>query len=300
MSAPGDAALREALEWLVRLQDEKAGPDLQARFSGWLSAHAQNRHAWDDAQRLWSDLDMVRSETEVLRRPSRRRVLGGLVAVAVGGAGIYGGIRAGRTGDVATAVGETRDIALPNGVAVALGSRSAIALAGSGVTLLGGEAFFTVPDTATDAFAVTAMQGTVRTRGARFNMRWTGDRIEVAVADRGVDLRGPTGGMLGLRAGWRVDYGLRDLSAPLEADVRDIGAWREGRLVFRDTALSTVLAEIERWRGGHITLLDRSAGRIPVTAIFDTADPQAALVALARTLDLRMTNLPGHITLLRG
>ncbi|MBT0782362.1 FecR domain-containing protein [Paracoccus sp. pheM1] len=299
--------LRKALEWLVRLNDDRAPPDLERRFQAWLAASARNRAAWDEANALWAGMEPVKAEFDTLRRRdraiSRRRLIGGLAGLAFAGAGGWHVSRPWFRADHVTDAGEVRDIALADGSLVNLGSRSALSVDLGPerrlVRLLRGEGFFAVaPDPR--PFAVRALGGEVAALGTRFNVCLQGGRVDVAVAEHAVSLKLPGLPAVELGQGWQSSYGRDYIAPPVQAEPDSIGAWRQGRMIFRNTPLGEVLAEIARWRGGSISAWGSGVAAVPVTAIFDTNAPDAALETIVQTLDLRMVNLPGGITLIRG
>ena len=89
------------------------------------------------------------------------------------------------------------------------------------------------------------------------------------------------------------------MTAPAPVPPTAIGAWRDGRLIFRDAPLAEVFAALDRYRGGRLLCLDAQTRQIPVTAVFDAATPDAALRTVADSLGLSLVPLPGGLTLVR-
>lgn len=304
-SAPPE--LRAALEWLVRLKDDRAPPGLEAAFQAWLAAAPGNRAAWHEANAIWSALEPARHEYgDLLRRDrhlGRRKLIAGLGAAAVlGGAG-WAASRPRLWADQTTLAGQTRQLRLEDGSRIAMGSRSALRMDlgpdQRRIVLLQGEAFFTVAP-APRPFVVWAATVSLSTHMADFNLQMNGDRVVLAVADHEVALDLPGQPPSRVARGWRAGYAAGRALAPVQTEAQDIGAWRQGRMIFRNTPLGDVLAEIARWRGGSISTLDGAVASIPVTGIFDTTQPDAALRTIVQTLGLRMWRLPGQITLIRA
>lgn len=297
--------LRKALEWLVRLNDDRAPPELRRSFSLWLAASPRNRAAWAEANALWAGMEPVRAEYDSLRRRDRaigrRRMIGGLAGLAVAGSAGWHVSRPWFGADHATAAGESRDIVLADGSLINLGSRSAISVdfgpERREVHLLRGEGFFTVaPDPR--PFTVRLLGGEVRSQEAAVNLHLAGRRVRVEVAEHDVCVRLPGQAPVRVAHGWQSSFGPDHILAPQPAPPDSIGAWRQGRMIFRNIPLGEVLAEIARWRGGSISTLDSEVAAIPVSAIFDTDKPQAALETIVQALDLRMFSLPAGITLI--
>lgn len=291
-----DPLLRQALEWLVRLRDEGATPAEREGFAAWLAEGEAQQRAWQAAEALWARFDCVAVE---LGRDGRRRgapagvgrraLLGGF-SLAVLGAAAWWATRPGRWADLKTAPGELRRVVLADGSTLELGSHTALSHDFTALqrrlTLHRGEIHVTV---AADArpFLVTALGGETRALGTRFNLRALDGEVTVTVAEHAV-LVTLDGASETVTEGWQVAYRDRVLMAPAPADLSQAEAWREGRLVFRNTPLRRVLGELERYRVGSILLLDEAVGEIPVTAVFRAADGDAALETIAATLPVRL------------
>lgn len=204
------------------------------------------------------------------------------------------------TADYASGIGERRTVSLSDGTTVALSTATAIDIEfradARHVHLRSGEAFFDVRHDASRPFVVTARNGTVRVLGTSFDVKIAED-VTVAVASNSVEvaLADPLAAKPPVRvaAGQKVRYDAGGVSAVTEIDRESIGAWREDRLVFRDAPLKTVLAELERHRGGWIRLSDPSIGARRITAVFDSRRTDAAIDTIARNFGLRVHRIGG-------
>lgn len=309
-----DANLRKALEWLVLLRDENSNADDQKTFEKWLKSAPENRVSWDEANQLWRSLEPVKQEITTLRKRdsevSRRRVLAGLSGLAVvGGAGWYTS-RPAFWSDHITVAGETRAITLADGSQINLGSRSSISVdltpTARRISLLQGEAFFSVVADKNKPFLVTAM-GTEITAveteaeteaGTKFNVHLWGDKATVSVAEHAVKVSHSEHMPVTVKEGWEASFDKNIIRSAVEVDFASIGAWRQGHLVFRSRPLHDVLNVLARHRGGRIIVLDGALGDIPVSAVFDANDPDAALKTIVQTLELKTLNLPANVTLI--
>ena len=75
-------------------------------------------------------------------------------------------------------------------------------------------------------------------------------------------------------------------------DLAGAGAWRRGQLVYHDQPLRTVVADLERYRGGRVLVLDDQLAAARVTGVFALGDPDAALDAIGTTLGVTVTRWP--------
>lgn len=297
-----DPIYMEALEWFVRIKDEKASPEDQRAFAQWIAADPAHAVAYERAQALWDRFDIVKPEYERLRKAGRigRRdfFLGGLAAAIVA-PGAYVLTRPGLFADYTTGIGERRAFTLPDGSTVELGSYSSLSVNFTGeerrLTLHRGQGFFTVAPDISRPFVAEAGAGATRALGTQFDMKFTDDTVTVTVVEHSVSVELPAVDPVEVGEGWQVSYSAGGIDPAHRTDLGTAQAWRQDRIVFEDVPLRTVLRELERYRRGRIVLMDESIGNIPVTAIFETRRAEAALKTIANTLPIRVLNPDGII-----
>lgn len=291
-----DPIVREALEWLVRLRDDKASEDDRRAFQAWLDQSESHVAAWEHAQAFWKRFDIVQPEIEGIRRSqsalSRRNLLFGGAAALVGAGGLYAFSRRDLFADFVTGIGERRSWTLVDGSSVELGTYSALSInfteSSRQVELYRGEGFFGVAAGAARPFAVNAAGGTTQALGTKFNVKYVDDLVTVAASEHAVMVRVGASSPVKVEQAWQLSYGRDGPGDVTRADLGTIEAWRQDRIVFQDVPLRRVLAELERYRRGRIVLMNKSIGDIPVTAIFDARQPDAALQTIADTLPIRV------------
>ena len=295
----------EAAGWLVLLHDDAATDEDRRRFHIWLAADPAHQRAWQEVGRLWDGLDQLgetRAAGVVALAPPARRGFSGwrmplAAALAVLSIGLgWQMLPTGVLADYRAGIGERELVRLQDGSTVELGTASALDVNFSGdrreVHLLAGEAFFTVSPDPARPFVVRAGGGEVLVRGTAFNVK-IGAETRVAVAEHSVEVSaGPMQGVP-VTEGEEVRLTTQGVSAAALADLETVQAWRHDRLVFIDTPLDEVIAELGRYRHGHIRLLGGDLGRMRVTAVFDARDPDAALDTIASGLGLRVWRATG-------
>jgi transmembrane sensor len=293
-----------ALEWFVRIKDEKVSADEKRDFAVWLAADPAHAKAYERAQALWNRFDIVKPPYQRLRKTGqigrRSLLLGGLAAVVVAPAAYvlsWPEILA----DHSTGIGERKLVTLADGSTVELGSYSALSVDFTArerrLTLHRGQGFFTVAPDAARPFVVDAGAGSTRALGTQFDIKLLDDAVTVAVIEHSVSLQLPSANALVIEQGWQVSYDGADPAPAQRIDVDGIQAWRQDRIVFEDVPLRIVLRELERYRRGRIILMDDSIGDIAVTAIFDTRKADAALGIIAQTLPVRVVNPDGILAI---
>lgn len=198
----------------------------------------------------------------------------------------------------ATAVAQIRDVALADGSVVTLGAASAMTVAFSAaerrVTLSAGEAFFDVRADAARPFVVAAGNTLVRVLGTKFDVSLGSEVIDVAVSEGRVEVIRPEGDVRViderdikhvLVAGQRVSAPKAGRVRPVQTiAIENVAAWRRGELVWVDTPVRDIVADLNRYSERTIVLGDAATGAIDLTLAFQVADVDGAATLLAATL----------------
>jgi hypothetical protein len=74
------------------------------------------------------------------------------------------------------------------------------------------------------------------------------------------------------------------LSEPAAADVKTFAVWRNRKLIFRNTQLSEVAKELERYHPVHVRLVDPSLNNLTLGGVFDNNDLDRFLSTLEAVL----------------
>lgn len=171
----------------------------------------------------------------------------------------------------------SRSSILPDGSAVDLGARTSIAVDFTGQTRLlrlsHGEAFFKVKTDPSRPFTVRAGSFDVTAVGTAFDVNHQATRIVVtvqegmvAVTSASLHLREVAAASWKVAAGYQFVYSEPDATATLSSvDTSAALAWREGRLEYTRTALSAVLADINRYSEHPVELADARVGELTFT-----------------------------------
>lgn len=297
-----DSILEAAATWVARLQSDDATAIDRQAFERWLGEHPDHRTAYDELRALWSDLGEVPISEGRLGelQTQRRRRVGGFVGLCLA-AGVailslatpYGDRwRA----DYYTGVGEVRRIALEDGTEVDLNTDTALVVryeqARRTVRLLRGEAFFSVAKNPLRPFVVEDGALSATALGTRYSVGSVAvDQAAAVQVEEGRVEVEAAGQKAVLGAGEAATVDRQGRISLSKADVAAGTAWRDGKLVFSRRPLSDVLSTLERYRRGHILLVDEAAGSLEVSGIFDLRDTDDALRVLEASLPLRVIRL---------
>ena len=309
-----------ASAWLVRMETGPVTAEERQRFSEWLSADPAHLAAYRKAKQFWHALDDVSAEhirewdrflpqepvhatsTHAIL-PWRRTALAAsvLLVVAIAAWIAVAGLP---VGDYRTAVGEQRTVPLSDGSTVHLNTNTVLSISmtegARQLTLHRGEAFFTVAPDSSRPFEVTADHGVIRALGTAFNVRTERDHTTVTVAEHTVKVMLESDASVDIHAGERIQYHHnRWLGSVERTDMPRALAWQRHRLVFNNAPLPVVLAELARYRSGHLVFLrDHSLNELLVTGSFDTDRLDRFLPALEESLPVRIVTLADRISLL--
>lgn len=295
----------EAREWFVRLLDDDVSADELALWQAWLARSPVHRAAFDRVSDAWSlggegmperpsiaDLaaDAYDGAAPVAqwqakpRRSFRPALIAASLAVAVlGSSAAYFAMPAGEAQAITTARAEHKAAALADGSQVQVGALTGVQVRMSGarreVKLDSGEAFFRVARDPKRAFVVKTPFGAVKGAGA-FNVDVAGQQLCITVIEGDVVVQ--PGGLFSKPV--RVTAG-QQLVVNSSGAVVAAGSpvtWTHGRLEYRDTPLSIVVADVNRYAAHPVVLRDPSVGALEYTGTVittSTADWAKALPA---------------------
>lgn len=297
-----DPIVAAAAAWVAKLKSADATDADKAALARWRDADPAHAAAYDEMLELWLRIGEVPD-------PRQRRKISPGSAAAIVIALVASGLLAQQFGlvdnwraDLRAPVGMVETTTLADGSRVWLNSDAALTLRfGAGereVGLLRGEAAFDVTPDPTRPFIVRGAGIEVRVVGTRFYVRADGVAEPVGVSEGRVEVR-RDGERVVLGPGEAAHRGEDGKLVTARGDIERRLAWRDGRLIYSGEPLSDVLADIGRYRRGHILLLDRAAGEMRVSATLDARDPDAALNALVQTLGLRLTRITPFLVVIQ-
>jgi len=298
--------LGEAADWLVQLHSGTATPADHQAIAQWRSRSAEHAQAWQRAEVLLGDFRGVPANLamQTLQRASRKDGLSrrqtltrlGLLLMA-GPLGIASQHLPWEqwTADQRTAVGEQKNLQLPDGSQLLLNTDSAVNIAFNPherrILLLNGEMLVsTAKDPGARPFIVETPQGTARALGTRFCVRTADATSQVSVLEGQVEvtpqlLRQSTT----LSAGERQSFRLNRLDAAQRFDVETL-SWDKGMLLANNMRLDDLLSELSRYRPG-VLRCHPDVAALRVSGAFSLRDTDASLRLLSDTLPLNISRM---------
>lgn len=211
---------------------------------------------------------------------------------------------AAQTQEIATRPGERRSVTLADGTVVELNTRTHIQVsftpAQRNVTLLDGEAMFSVTHDASRPFVVDAGTGRVTVTGTRFDVRRIEKHVAVAVESGSVKVdgvpaqaagaTGKTSALLtkGLGTTIRPDG---TVASARPVDLSTALAWRDGKLIFQNATLADVVREVTLYRPSPVVVANDAVGQLRVTSVFSADNTDELLAALPQFLPVKVQTL---------
>lgn len=306
IGAADHRSLEQAADWYVRLHADAAGSADWQQWRAWLDRSPRHQTAWSYIESVSQRFAPLRAGEpraasaglQAALAPPRRRHLRTLALLS---GGLLGGWLAWRhtplrdellalAADYRSPVGQVRATRLADGSDLWLDTASAVdfddGAAERRLTLLRGEILVSAV-AASRPFVVATPHGRLRTRAARFGVRLLEHATRLTVFEGMVDVRTASRGDTStLPAGSQVSFNATDIGPPRPIDP-GADAWTRGMIVANDMRLDELVAELARYRRGHIGVAPEAAG-LRVMGTYPLDDSDRTLQLLARALSLRV------------
>lgn len=296
------AVAEQAVSWLIEMQSGTLAPLRQQAWQLWLNSNTEHQRAWAHIQRVNQRLSglsspLAHAAINAPRSSGRRQALKLLLLLGAGSAAGWG-LRDQLSlqpllADYHNGVGEQRKIALDDGSEIHLNTASAIDLRFDAqqrlIKLLQGEILLTVADDPRPLNLVTA-EGSVRPMSAasRFDVRQFDGKTQLAVFGGTVQITPTTftGPGLQLQAAQQVVFN-RNTWEPVRALDANSGAWADGMLIAAHMRLQDFLAELSRYRRGHLQC-DAKVADLLISGSYPLANSERILDLLEVALPIKV------------
>lgn len=324
-SDSADPLTREAIDWIMRLEQAPGDAGLRAAAETWRKAGPDHALAWTKAEKAWRWLgdpmpDLVEPSRPLgstparrsprLRRSTGRRWAAGIVgAVAAALVLLYvPSVLTSLRADFATTTAELRQVSLEDGTIVELAPQSALDVRFTAdrrsVILLSGEAFFDVAANPDRPFEVRAGELSVLVTGTAFDVRLQTEALAVAVARGSVQAQSSfpaSASPVRLGPGDRLVVDRRTGTARRTGVPADeVGSWREHRIFVERATVAEVVDALRRYHAGWIILADDDLGKQRVAGLYDLRDPDQALRILVEPFGGRVREVTPLLRIITG
>ncbi|WHS57818.1 FecR family protein [Pseudomonas sp. G2-4] len=304
-----DAITDAAAHWCMRLHSVDCTEAERLAFKQWHDADPIHAFEYEAMLEIWAVADhLPRVETATPAIPASRprsRWSRLAVAAAVLALGLpLAAFTGWNLGWVANsyqhfeAGASVRHVTLSDGSQVELNLGSELVYANykneRRVTLKKGEAFFDVSHDKQHPFVVRAGKGQVRVTGTRFNVWMYQDQVRVTLVEGSVWVtsnQALASNGSPLSPGMQASYKTGDYQPQIrQVDPDDSSlAWRNGKLVLDNLALSDALPLINRYLDHPVMLADNSTGALRIGGIYNLSEVQNLVPSLSKVLPVYLT-----------
>jgi transmembrane sensor len=302
--AVSETAIREqAAEWIVRLGgalDENERQSVEAACRDWCAASERHARIFEQMQRMWQaaaePAELAESSQPAQARAKTRRRKTAAAFLAVFALAWLLPLQH-WLADVRVAPGELRRVELDDGSRLTLDSGASIDIRYDAKTreikLHAGRLLAEVAkDAQGRAFRVVSRDGSAEALGTRYvvDQRQGDTAVSVLESAVAVASRANPQAPVVLAAGQTARYTRAAVEALRELpDGAASEAWAYGHLIFNQTPLPEVVAELARHRRGLLILRDAEAlADLRFTGMLPLNDSDAALRILARSLPVEI------------
>lgn len=317
--------MEQAIDWMVRLDSDRATAQDRQGFAQWLAASGAHASAWEHLQTRLHGPDVqpaiaqlrdgglaAQAGVQALAVPvptvARRRALqGGLAALLLSvGAGwlLHRQTPLGTlSADLRTGTGERGRHALPDGSTLTLDARSAVDVVFSDeqrlVRLRAGAVIVAVAPwqgAGLRPFVVQSAQGSVQALGTRYMVRQEDERTLVHVMEHSVRIITRSGRQHTLEEGATAYFSASEVT-PVDASLMAPAAWEGGVIQVRDQSLGVVIDALRPYQPGLIRV-SAAAARLRVFGRFSLDRPERVLQDLVDTQPISVVRWSEWLTLI--
>lgn len=310
-SSPHLNVHQQADQWWATLHSGHATQADAENFKHWLASSTANQQAWRELLTVMQTFSPALQRTAAQPVPTvqklwhRRHFLMAAATASAAGVGALAlypplGLWPALSdfkADYRTAAGEQRTVQFGQDVAVLMNTKTQINYVGTtGLELLTGEAEIQVQMTSEHPFSVQVGPCRMQIYAANVTVRYVEDKLELACLEGHVKLDmlenlelGPGQGLLYRSPS---DWAIQRLNP------ESSNTWRKGYLNFNGVPLKQVIAELNRYRSGHIYLRQAHLGQRAVHLQLALKDMDLALDMLRALPGVKVQELPGGVALL--
>jgi len=303
-----DAITDAAAHWCMRLHANDCAEQERQTFEHWRNAHPLHAFEYEamlEIRDVAGDLPhpapvvpLVRTQRQTLWR--RLGIAAAVCALVLPLAG-YCGWHLGWVPNVYQhfdATDNVRTVTLKDGSQVELNLGSELTYSNykdqRQVTLKKGEAFFSVSHDTRHPFVVKAAEGRIRVTGTQFNVWIYEDQVKVNLIEGSILVSSNAdqpGDGLRLEPAMQASYRHGDFIPRISQtyDNDSSLAWRQGKLVLDDLALSDALPLINRYLDKPLMVADNSTGSIHIGGIYNIKEINGLVKSLPRVLPVYLT-----------
>lgn len=321
MSVNSELIREQARYWVVEVNSGDVTAEQISAFDAWYGCSEEHARVYHQVESLFFNISELSAADFGLSGNENQEMRGFLVGLAR----FFGPLRNGATsawaasmallviavvliftapfdGEVITAqqystnTAEQRDIELEDGSIVTLGADTLLSVEMSDqnrkLVLNRGQVFFDVANDSQRPFFVQVANVEVRVLGTRFDIHKGVAGVHVGVEQGRVAVTSLDSSSGIAPVALSASQGVMVSANSGVGDVQqldDIGQWRNGRLVYVDSTLAEIVADINRYHPSNVVLASQNAADLRLTTVFRTDQIDKALDVLELALPVKVT-----------
>lgn len=311
---------QKASEWLLMLKSNPDDTGLKEAFTAWYEQNPNNAVNWQKAVKAYKLLGNVPAKYEddwsepkvVPFSPPQdkassftsHRSIGSLLAIAACLLLVISlGWMPGNTADYETRTAETLNINLPDGSQIQLAPESKLDVVFTDterkVHLLQGHGFFEITKNPSKPFSVVARDAEVTVLGTAFDVGLNEASTHVFVKEGVVSVKPLSSSdrqILNIGDGLFISADGKLVQQKISPNY--VSSWRDNKLIVNDRPASEVIDTIKRYQNGIVFIADKDLVNQPVTGVYQLNNPDAALLAVARSIGAKVYAVLPWITII--
>lgn len=314
MSSVSPAIAERAVEWMVELQTPPVAPATLAQWQEWRAQDPEHERAWQRIEAFGERFAGLAHNAHIAQatlNPSerigldRRRALKALALLVSLGAGAWAGrdsvIWQNLVANYHSGVGEQRQLELADGTHVLMNTDTALDVRFDAdsrlLRLLRGEVQIrTGKDLMGRPFWADTAQGRIESIDSRFLLRQGEGYSRVVVSAGNLTVRVGKQPALALRTGQQMLFTSDEFGPIRPVNDADV-AWTQGIVIADDLRLEDFLAQVNRYRPGHLGCA-KAVANLRVAGTYPLSDTDRILQTLGATLNLHVRRFtPYWVTL---
>ncbi|WP_223529648.1 FecR family protein [Pseudomonas sp. BF-B-26] len=307
--AQDDAITDAAAHWCMRLHAIDCTAEERLAFEQWHDAHPLHAFEYEAMLEIWDVAGGLPQPTTLvapmvrakLAMPWRTFGIAATVCAMALPLAAYSGWNLGwlpNSYQHFEANDNVRQVTLSDGSQVELNLGSELTFSNykdqRRITLKKGEAFFSVSHDTEHPFIVKAAEGRIRVTGTQFNVWIYEDQVRVNLIEGSVLVSSNdavAGDGLRLEPAMQASYRRGDITPRISQtyDNDNSQAWRSGKLVLDDLALTDALPLINRYLSKPVMVADHSTGSIRIGGIYNIKELNNLVASLPKVLPVYLT-----------
>jgi len=303
MSEFNQKQLKTAIEWFIALQSDQCTAKQRQQFQHWLAQDQNHQHAYQQAEKLWSQFDEIKTESINGLNPTRsanykprlNRQNAILALMLSAGLTTFCQDYFAETTHYVTGIGEQKRLTLEDGSQLTINAASRlsvhIAWFRRQIELHEGEVLFEVSHQPLRPFTVATRVTRIKDIGTVFNVRQRPEGGAISVLEGEVELLTNnhwSGERLTAGFARRINKN-GELLAIEKSNPNIASNWTRGRLMFDHTPLTEVVAELERHHPIHFVFTNPRLAKQTLSGNFDVSDLNPFLQALEQILPIKVS-----------